>query len=212
MGRVAFGCASRLAELGHRIVGMADSQVFVYCAQGLDTEALYRMKRESRVLDRDGLPEGWETYPTEACVAAECDVLIPAALANTVNGDNAASVKAGLVVEAANIAVSPEADEILKERGVRLICDFTANLSEAWLYDAVFFGAVTPGALQRAGGRGGAVQEKCGQADAVRSGRWNLRQGERQGAVRAGCAGFTGNIEGKQNADDREIIHKRTEL
>lgn len=173
MGRVAFGCASRLAELGHRIVGMADSQVFVYCAQGLDAEALYRMKRESRVLDRDGLPEGWETYPTEACVAAKCDVLIPAALANTVNGDNAASVKAGLVVEAANIAVSPEADEILKKRGVRLICDFTANLSEAWLYDAVFFGAVTPELSSVLAGaealcrRNAAKQMRCALEDGI---------------------------------------------
>ena len=144
MGRVAFGCADRLAELGHRIVGMADSKVFVYCPQGLNVETLYGLKQENRVLDCGKLPEGWKTFPTEQCVSARCDLFIPAALVNTVNGQNAASVKAGLVVEAANIAVSPEADEILKERGIHLICDFTANLSEAWLYDAVFFGAVRP--------------------------------------------------------------------
>ena len=98
---------------------------------------------------------------------------IPAALANTVNGDNAASVKAGLVVEAANIAVSPEADEILKKRGVRLICDFTANLSEAWLYDAVFFGAVTPELSSVLAGaealcrRNAAKQMRCALEDGI---------------------------------------------
>ena len=100
-------------------------------------------------------------------------MLIPAALANTVNGDNAASVKAGLVVEAANIAVSPEADEILKERGVQLICDFTANLSEAWLYDAVFFGAVTPELSSVLAGaealcrRNAAKQMRCALEDGI---------------------------------------------
>lgn len=144
MGRVAMGCARRLEELGHRIVGMADSAVFVSDPSGLNTEMLYRMKQENRVLDREKLPAGWMAAPTEQCVEYGCDIFIPAALANTLHRGNAAGLKAGLVVEAANIAVSPEADEILKERGVYLICDFTANLSEAWLYDAVFFGTVKP--------------------------------------------------------------------
>lgn len=144
MGRVAMGCARRLEELGHRIVGMADSAVFVSAPGGLDSRLLYRLKQENRVLSRERLPQEWRMAPTEQCVESACDIFIPAALANTVHMGNAAALKAGLVVEAANIAVSPEADEILKERGVRLICDFTANLSEAWLYDAVFFGAVKP--------------------------------------------------------------------
>lgn len=149
MGRVAFGCASRLTELGHRIVGMADSKVFVFDSEGLDIELLYRLKQESRSagdgrLDCGKFLQNWKTMPTGMCVEAPCDIFIPAALANTVHQDNAALLKAELLVEAANIAVSPEADEILKERGIYLICDFTANLSEAWLYDAVFFGAVEP--------------------------------------------------------------------
>ena len=60
------------------------------------------------------------------------------------SGGNAGRVQAPLIVEGANGPLSPEADEILKQKGCRLICDFTANLLEVWLYDAVIFGTVPP--------------------------------------------------------------------
>lgn len=144
MGRVGSAIAKKIQQFGHKVVGMADSKVCVYCKDGLDTELLYDLKRGHRELDLTKLPETYQIMPTEQWVEQECDILIPAALDNVIHKDNAERVRAKLLVEGANIPVSPEADKILKNKGIYLICDFTANLSEAWFYDAVFFGVVEP--------------------------------------------------------------------
>jgi glutamate dehydrogenase (NAD(P)+) len=57
----------------------------------------------------------------------EADVLVPAALEAAITVDNARDVRAGLVVEAANDPVTPEADQILNERGVTIVPDILAN-------------------------------------------------------------------------------------
>lgn len=144
MGRVGSAIAKKIQQFGHKVVGMADSKVCVYCKDGLDTELLYELKRGHRELDLTKLPETYQIMPTEQWVEQECDILIPAALDNVIHKDNAERVRAKLLVEGANIPVSPEADKIIKNKGIYLICDFTANLSEAWFYDAVFFGVVEP--------------------------------------------------------------------
>ena len=144
MGRVGSAIAKKIQQFGHKVVGMADSKVCVYCKDGLDTELLYDLKRGHRELDLTKLPETYQIMPTEQWVEQECDILIPAALDNVIHKDNAERVRAKLLVEGANIPVSPEADKIIKNKGIYLICDFTANLSEAWFYDAVFFGVVEP--------------------------------------------------------------------
>jgi glutamate dehydrogenase (NAD(P)+) len=57
----------------------------------------------------------------------QADVLIPAALGDVLTRDNAARVKAGIVVEGANAPTTPEADAILHERGVTIVPDILAN-------------------------------------------------------------------------------------
>ena len=56
-----------------------------------------------------------------------CDILIPAALENAINKENANSIQTKLIVEAANGPVTPEADEILAERGIVVVPDVLAN-------------------------------------------------------------------------------------
>lgn len=144
MGRVGSGCALRLAELGHKVVGMADSKVFVSCDDGVDIDLLSGLKKEYDQLTPEILPPGYRVEPTKNWLSKPCDIIIPAALGNVIHGGNAGRVQAPLIVEGANGPLSPEADEILKQKGCRLICDFTANLLEVWLYDAVIFGTVPP--------------------------------------------------------------------
>ena len=60
-------------------------------------------------------------------LALECDLLIPAALECQLRGDNAAAVRAKLVVEAANGPTTPAADAILHERGIPVLPDILAN-------------------------------------------------------------------------------------
>ena len=62
-----------------------------------------------------------------ALLEAECDILIPAALEGVIHKDNAANIKASLIVEAANGPVTSGADEILRKKGCVIIPDMYAN-------------------------------------------------------------------------------------
>jgi glutamate dehydrogenase/leucine dehydrogenase len=57
----------------------------------------------------------------------DCDILVPAALANAIEAANAPEVQAKLIVEAANHPLSPEADAILGDAGVHVVPDILAN-------------------------------------------------------------------------------------
>ena len=60
-------------------------------------------------------------------IGVPCDVLIPAAMENQITEKNAASVKASLIVEGANGPTTPQADDILRDKGVTLVPDILAN-------------------------------------------------------------------------------------
>ncbi|MFP3786326.1 Glu/Leu/Phe/Val dehydrogenase, partial [Burkholderia sp. SIMBA_024] len=70
---------------------------------------------------------GHEAISADELLAAECDVLVPSAMENMIHADNAASIKARLIVELANGPVTPEADRILGENGVVVLPDILAN-------------------------------------------------------------------------------------
>ena len=76
---------------------------------------------------RQGL--GYEVLPGDAWLEQEVDILIPAAIENQIRGDNAAKIaqKVRVIAEGANGPTTPEADEILKQRGIFVIPDFLAN-------------------------------------------------------------------------------------
>ena len=57
----------------------------------------------------------------------ECDILIPAALENVINGENAPRVKAKIIGEAANGPLTPEADDIFTQKGVLVVPDMYLN-------------------------------------------------------------------------------------
>jgi len=70
---------------------------------------------------------GAEPITSEELLALECDVLIPAALENALNADNAAGVRAKVIAEAANGPLTREADAILEAKGVFVIPDILCN-------------------------------------------------------------------------------------
>ena len=63
----------------------------------------------------------------EELLALDCDVLIPAALESVLRGSNARNVKAKIVVEAANLPTTPEADTIFEAMGIVLLPDLLVN-------------------------------------------------------------------------------------
>jgi glutamate dehydrogenase (NAD(P)+) len=73
-----------------------------------------------------GFP-GSDPVSNEELLALPCEVLVPAALENQINSANASKVQARIVAEGANGPTTPEADNILNERGIFIIPDVLCN-------------------------------------------------------------------------------------
>jgi len=119
--------AKLMAGDGHKIVAVSDSSGAVYCASGLDLDLLMQAKEQGKSVVSTAGNNGHEAISADKLLAAECDVLVPSAMENMIHADNAASIKARLIVELANGPVTPEADRILGENGVVVLPDILAN-------------------------------------------------------------------------------------
>ena len=123
VGRVA---ARLLQERGARVIAISDSRGGVLASNGdrLDLDALNAQKAEQATVV--GLAET-RTITNDDLLALDCDLLIPAALGGQIHAGNAQQVRARLIVEGANRPVTPEADDILNERGILVLPDILAN-------------------------------------------------------------------------------------
>lgn len=138
-GSMGGGSALELARRGVRVVAVADVEGTIANADGLDVEALLAARDGHGTVDRAALRPGDEELPGEAWAGLDVDVLVPAALAYTLHERNADEVTAGLVVEAANIPTTPQAEASLAERGVVVVPDFVAGSSaNAWWWWTLF--------------------------------------------------------------------------
>ncbi|MFN6375572.1 MAG: Glu/Leu/Phe/Val family dehydrogenase [Chitinophagia bacterium] len=125
LGNVGYHSAKFFQEGGAIIVGLAEYEGSIYCENGLDVEAVFQhRKKTGSILNFPGSTNF--TKNTDA-LEADCDILIPAALENVINGNNADKVKAKIVGEAANGPLTPEADEILGKKGVLVVPDMYLN-------------------------------------------------------------------------------------
>ncbi len=111
-------------EFGMKVVAVSDSKGGIYNADGLNADEVLKWKREhGSVVDFPGATN----ITNKELLELEVDVLAPAAIENVITKDNADNVKAKIVAEVANGPVTPEADEILYEKGVLQIPDFLCN-------------------------------------------------------------------------------------
>ncbi len=111
-------------EAGWTIVAVADSGGTAFDGDGLDLDALDEAKDGGgSVAEADGV----ETMDSDAVLGVETDVLVPAALGGAVTEDNASELDCKAIVEIANGPVLPEADDILRQRGIRIAPDVLAN-------------------------------------------------------------------------------------
>ena len=106
------------------VIAVSDSQGCIYNSDGLHVAKL--MMHKERTGSVKGFP-GSEPITPEELLALDCDILIPAALENTIDGDNAGSIRAKVIAEAANGPVTPEGDAILEEKGIFVIPDILCN-------------------------------------------------------------------------------------
>ncbi len=126
---LGFGNAGRNAarlfrQAGAVVIGVSDSQGGVLDRSGLDVIAVERHKDDAGTVAT--YPDG-ERVERGAILEVPCDILIPAALENQITTSNAERIDARLIVEAANGPITPEADDILATKGVKVLPDILAN-------------------------------------------------------------------------------------
>jgi len=124
-GNVGTHAAKYLHDAECRLVAVGDATAAFHRAEGLDVIELLRHAREHG--GRLAGFGGGEPISAAELLAADCDVLIPAALGGVLTTANAADVKAALIVEAANEPIEPEADRIFHDRGTIVLPDILAN-------------------------------------------------------------------------------------
>ena len=123
-GNVGSNAARLIAERGAKIVAVADHTGGVSKKEGLDIPALVDWTAEHGGVK--GFSAG-EAFDSTEIITWDADVLVPAALEDAIHKDNAADVKAKIIVEGANGPTTPEADQILNERRILIVPDILAN-------------------------------------------------------------------------------------
>lgn len=135
-GNVAYYACERYLKLGGKIVCVScwdngDKCAYTFKrASGVDIEELRRITNEHGEIDKaQAQTLGYEILPGGAWLEQEVDILIPAALENQINKDNVERIspKVKIIAEGANGPTTPEADEVIRARGIYLIPDFLCN-------------------------------------------------------------------------------------
>ena len=125
-GNVGSWVARLLGLLGTRVVAVADAAGAIRCEAGVDALALAAHVADGgSVADFEG--EGVEPISEQEFLATRCDVFIPAALGGVITAETAALLDCRMVLEAANGPTTPEGDEALRDNGVFVVPDVTAN-------------------------------------------------------------------------------------
>ena len=123
-GNVGSHAARLIAERGAKIVAVADHLGGVVNPDGLAVDQLMAWVAAHRTVK--GFPGG-DSFPNADILTWDADVLIPAAMEGVITKDNADEIRAQIIIEAANGPTTPEADEILHNKGVLVVPDILAN-------------------------------------------------------------------------------------
>jgi glutamate dehydrogenase (NAD(P)+) len=123
-GNVGSWGAKLLAEQGLKIVAIGDHTGAYYNENGLDIPAAFDYTLKNKSLA--GFTGG-TAITNEELLVLDVDVLAPCAIENCITKENAAHIKASVIVEGANGPVAAEADEILNAKNIFIVPDILAN-------------------------------------------------------------------------------------
>ncbi len=123
-GNVGSHAAIALSRMGARLIALGDVNGAIFSAKGIDLDELFAHRASTGRIH--GLA-GTEPLLNEDLLEVKCDVLIPAALECVIHRGNAERIRAGVVVEAANLPTTPDADQILARRGIVVLPDVLTN-------------------------------------------------------------------------------------
>ena len=123
LGNVGWEAARLFAQAGAKVVAVQDHSCSLYNPIGFNVPELLKHVSLAREI------KGFAGEPLSASDfwAIPCDILVPAALESQITKDNANSIQAKLIVEGANGPTTPQADDILRDKGVTVVPDVIAN-------------------------------------------------------------------------------------
>ncbi len=125
LGNVGYYAAHFFQNAGARIVALAEYEGAIYNDNGLDVDAVFKHRKATgTILNFPGAKNF--THNMEA-LEYECDILIPAALENVIDGTNAPRIKARIIGEGANGPLTPDADDIFVQKGTLVVPDMYLN-------------------------------------------------------------------------------------
>lgn len=125
LGNVGYHSAKFFREHGSKVVAIAEYEGAIFNANGLNEEEVFQhRKKTGSILN---FPGATNLAKSTDALELECDILIPAALENVINGENAPRVKAKIIGEAANGPLTPEADDIFVAKGTLVVPDMYLN-------------------------------------------------------------------------------------
>ena len=124
-GNVGGVAAKHFDRLGAKVIAISDSKRGIYNEKGLDLQRILEYKAKNQCLFCKKKEESEIT--NQELLELDCDILVPAAIENQITRKNAPRIKAKIIVEGANGPTTPEADEILNEKGIFIVPDILAN-------------------------------------------------------------------------------------
>lgn len=125
LGNVGYHSAKFFREGGATVVAIAEYEGAIYKADGINEEELFQHRKATGSILN--FPGATNLAKNTDALELECDILIPAALENVINGENAPRVKAKIIGEAANGPLTPEADAVFIEKGTLVVPDMYLN-------------------------------------------------------------------------------------
>jgi glutamate dehydrogenase (NAD(P)+) len=124
-GNVGGIAAMHFDRLGAKVIAISDSQKGLYNENGLDVKRALEYKAKYKCFVCETKDETEIT--NQELLELKCDVLVPAAIENQIVEKNASRIKAKIIAEGANGPTTPEADEILNDKGIFIVPDILAN-------------------------------------------------------------------------------------
>ena len=125
LGNVGYHSAKFFREHGSKVIAIAEYEGAIFNADGLHEEEVFQhRKKTGSILN---FPGATNIAKSTDALELACDILIPAALENVINGENAPRVQAKIIGEAANGPLTPEADEVFAAKGTLVVPDMYLN-------------------------------------------------------------------------------------
>jgi len=125
LGNVGYHTAKWFQDAGARVIGLAEYEGAIYSEGGLDIDDVFHSRRKTGTILN--FPGAKNFAKNTDALEMDCDILIPAALENVIDGENAPKVRARLIGEAANGPLTPEADEVFAKKGIIVVPDMYLN-------------------------------------------------------------------------------------